>query len=67
VLVMLAMEVTPGLQQEQSLTPINLCHNLFNGVIKWKLTQDDVVLTLKLGQASKVLDKLQTVSCSKGE
>jgi hypothetical protein len=26
---MLASEVTPGLQQEQSLTPISLCHDLF--------------------------------------
>jgi hypothetical protein len=26
---MLALEVTPGLQQEQSPTPINLCHDLF--------------------------------------
>jgi hypothetical protein len=25
----LASEVTPGLQQEQSPTPINLCHDLF--------------------------------------
>jgi hypothetical protein len=47
----LATEVTPGLQQEQSPMPISLCHDLFNGVIEWKLTQDDVVLTLKLGQA----------------
>jgi len=29
----LASEVTPGLQQEQSPTPISLCHDLFNGVI----------------------------------
>jgi hypothetical protein len=36
---MLATEVTPGLQQEQSPTPISLCHDLFNGVIEWKLTQ----------------------------
>jgi hypothetical protein len=35
-------EVTPGLQQEQSPTPISLCHDLFNGVIEWKLTQNDV-------------------------
>jgi hypothetical protein len=48
---MLATEVTPGLQQEQSPMPISLCHNLFNGVIEWKLTQNDVVLTPKLGQA----------------
>jgi hypothetical protein len=48
---MLASEVTPRLQQEKSSTPISLCHDLFNGVIKWKLTQNDVVLTLKLGQA----------------
>jgi hypothetical protein len=48
---MLATEVTPGLQQEQSPTPIFLCHDLFNGVIEWKLTQQDVVLTPKLGQA----------------
>jgi hypothetical protein len=26
---MLALEVTPGLQQEQSPTPISLCHDLF--------------------------------------
>jgi hypothetical protein len=26
---MLALEVTPGLQQEQSLMPISLCHDLF--------------------------------------
>jgi hypothetical protein len=26
---MLASEVTPGLQQEQSPTPISLCHDLF--------------------------------------
>jgi hypothetical protein len=39
----LATEVTPGLQQEQSPTPISLCHDLFNGVIEWKLTQNDVV------------------------
>jgi hypothetical protein len=32
----------PGLQQEQSPTPISLCHDLFNGVIEWKLTQNDV-------------------------
>jgi hypothetical protein len=49
--VLLASEVTLGLQQEQNLTPINLCHDLFNGVIKWKLTHNDVVLTPKLGQA----------------
>jgi hypothetical protein len=36
---MLASEVTPGLQQEQSPTPISLCHDLFNGVIGWRLTQ----------------------------
>jgi len=47
----LASEVTPGLQQEQSPTPISLCHGLFNEVIKWGLTQDDVALTPKLGQA----------------
>jgi hypothetical protein len=48
---LLASEVTPGLQQEQSPMPISLCHDLFNGVIKWKLTHNDVVLTPKLGQA----------------
>jgi hypothetical protein len=48
---MLASEVTPGLKQEKSPTPIILCHDLFNGVIEWELTQHDVVLTLKLGQA----------------
>ena len=48
---MLASEVTPGLQQEKSPTPISLCHDLFNGVIEWKLTQNDVVLIPKLGQA----------------
>jgi hypothetical protein len=48
---MLALEVTPGLQQEQSPTPISLCHDLFiKGVIEWKLTQNNIVLTLKLGQ-----------------
>ena len=36
---MLASEVTPGLQQEKSPTPISLCHDLFNGVIGWRLTQ----------------------------
>jgi hypothetical protein len=35
--VMLATEVTPGLQQEQSPTPISLCHDLcIKGVIEWK-------------------------------
>jgi hypothetical protein len=49
---LLATEVTPGLRQEQSLTPISLCHDLFiKGVIEWQLTQNNVVLTLKLGQA----------------
>jgi hypothetical protein len=48
--ILLATEVTPGLQQEQSPTPISLCHDLFNGVINWKPTQDGVVLTPKLGQ-----------------
>jgi hypothetical protein len=34
---MLATEVTPGLQQEQSPTPISLCHDLcMKGVIEWK-------------------------------
>jgi hypothetical protein len=50
---MLASEVTPVLQQEQIPTPISLCHDLFNGVIKWKLNHNDVVLTPKLGQACK--------------
>jgi hypothetical protein len=49
---LLATEVTPGLQQEQSPMPISLCHDLFmKEVIKWKLTQNNVVLTLKLDQA----------------
>jgi hypothetical protein len=49
---MLATEVTPGLQQEQSPTPISLCHDLFiKGVIEWKLTQNNIVSTPKLGQA----------------
>jgi hypothetical protein len=48
---MLASEVTPGLQQEQSPMPISLCHDLFiKEVIKWKLTQNNIVLTPKLGQ-----------------
>jgi hypothetical protein len=48
---MLAMEVTPGLQQEQSPTPIILCHDLFiDGVTEWKPTQNNIVLTLKLGR-----------------
>jgi hypothetical protein len=34
VMEVLALEVTPGLQQEQSSTPISLCHDFFlNGVI----------------------------------
>jgi hypothetical protein len=34
---MLATEVTPGLQQEQSPMPISLCHDLcMKGVIEWK-------------------------------
>jgi hypothetical protein len=45
----LASEVSPVLQQEQIPTPISLCHDLFNGVIKWRLTQNDVVLTPTLG------------------
>jgi hypothetical protein len=36
---MLALKVTPGLQQEQISTPISLCHDFLNGVIKWRLTQ----------------------------
>jgi hypothetical protein len=49
--ILLATEVTPGLQQEQSPTPISLCHDLFiKGVIEWKLTQNNIVLTPKLGQ-----------------
>jgi hypothetical protein len=37
VCVVLASEVTLGLQQEQSPTPINLCHDLcMKGVIEWK-------------------------------
>jgi hypothetical protein len=37
---MLASEVTPGLQQEQSPTPISLCHDfVLNGVIEWIETQ----------------------------
>jgi hypothetical protein len=49
---MLASEVTPGLQQGQSPTPISLCHDLFiKEVIEWKLTQNKVVLTPKLGQS----------------
>jgi hypothetical protein len=39
----LALEVTPGLQQEQSPTPISLCHDFaFNGVIEWIETQEDI-------------------------
>jgi hypothetical protein len=34
---MLASEVTPGLQQEQSPTPISLMSRfVYNGMIKWK-------------------------------
>jgi hypothetical protein len=47
---MLATEVTPGLQQEQSPTPISfLCHDLFNGVIKWVETREDITQTQGLG------------------
>jgi hypothetical protein len=49
---MLASEVTPGLQQEQSPTPISLMSRfVYKGMIKWKKTQNNIVSTLKLGQA----------------
>jgi hypothetical protein len=51
---MLATEVTPGLQQEQSPTPISfLCHDLFNGVIKRVETREDITQTQGLGPASE--------------
>ena len=38
---MLASEVTPRLQQEQSSMPISLCHDLFiKRVIDWKVCHD---------------------------
>jgi hypothetical protein len=49
VMMVLASEVTPGLQQEQSLTPISLCHEQFNGAIEWIETQEDIALTQKTG------------------
>jgi len=48
---MLASKVTPGLQQEQSPTPISLMSKFVcKGMIKWKETQNNIVSTLKLGQ-----------------
>jgi hypothetical protein len=49
---MLASEVTPGLlagaEPDTHQFNVTIC---FKGVIKWKKTQNNIVSTLKLGQA----------------
>ena len=49
---MLVTEVTPGLQQEQSPTPISFYVTVvFNGVIKWVEAREDITQTQGLGPA----------------
>jgi hypothetical protein len=48
---MLATEVTPGLQQEQSPTPISLCHDFVEWGDQMEVNSEISLLTPKLGQA----------------
>jgi hypothetical protein len=50
---MLALEVTPRLQQEQSPTPISLCHDLLKGGDRMEVNSGQYLLLRKLGWNNK--------------